>query len=172
MANVLVIRGGAGFGSVLARRGLIAASRGIDRVPVAIAAEEMDDKPDDSDEDEQRGEGNEKPEGSRQDRAGAMNRSALSEIGISGDYRGISPRRGLLSHVEIATEDDDIPADLMAGVNCNASEEDGHVTAYVSMDLDGAKHADDVTGVLALRHSDITAKADTVVVAVVAPGEG
>jgi hypothetical protein len=141
-------------------------------IAVPVTTEEVDHKPDNSDEKKQRSKRNEKPESSGHNSTRAVNRGALGEMSIARYDSDVSTRDRLFAKVQIPPNYGHISPDLVAGVDRNASEEHCDIAAHVSVNVDGTEHANEITSVLSLGDSDIAAKAHAVVIVSFASGKG
>jgi len=93
-----------------------------------------------------------------------MNRSALSEIGISRKNRDISAGYRFFAEVEVASENRNVSTNFVTRINGNVAKQNSDISAYITVDSHRAESACDVTHVLTFRDRNVAAKAGAVVV--------
>ena len=140
-----------------------AATLGVGRELIAIAANQVDDQPDDSYEQDERGEGDEQPEAAGEDGALAVDRGCGSEVEVTGGDCDVATDLRVVAYGEIASEDGYVAGDAMAGVKGDAAEEHRDVTPDVAVNMDRAEGARDVRCGFAFGDGDVIAEAGVVI---------
>jgi hypothetical protein len=135
---------------------------GVSRKSIAVAAYQIDDQPDNSDEYEQRRQGHEQPEASGEDGAVAVDGAGGSKIEVAGSDGDVSADLCIVAYGQVPAEDGDVAGDAVSGVERDAAEEDSDITPDVAVDVDRAEGAGDVGCGVSFGHSDIVSKAGVV----------
>jgi hypothetical protein len=131
---------------------------------VSVTAYQVDDEPDNPDEDENWGKGEEKPEAAGEDGAAAMNNGAGGDVCIACHDGDVAADAGIFGQVQVSGKDGYIACDIAVGVDGDTSAEDRDISLDIAVDMDRAEGAGDVAGGLTFGDGDIAAEAGAVLV--------
>ena len=144
------------------REVLEAATLRIDGETVAVAANEVDDQPDDSDQDEERGEGDQEPEASGEDSLRATNHGSRGQVRVAGRDGQVAADLCLVAKVKIAAKNGDVAGDVVVGVDGDVAEENGYIASDVAVNVDGAEGAGNISGGFTFVDGDVVSDAGSV----------
>ena len=86
-----------------------------------------------------------------------------------GGYGDIATDFGLVGEIQVSAQNGDISRDAVIGIDADIAKEDGYVTFYITVDMDGAEGAGDVPCALTFVDGDVAAKGGAVLIGA---GEG